>query len=584
MSPTLVPLAALDADTVVAAATVVLAIAAVLALWPQYAEYRARRRASQPPPGAPPPASPDTRTAAPAARAAPVAAARPAETPTPTPTPTPKVFISWAHRDEDWDDARADAWRDEVLGFAYLLGEDVRVELDLFALEEGRDWTRFGEQEIREADQIVVALSRGWRERYDGTNTPTVGAGARREADALRGLFDRNQDDFFARVKLVVLPSMAGDDSVVPGSLSGLTRYVVDELSRDGIEDLVRALTGQPRYLRPGPPTPRGLPPDTRVLDQLHDELRDARAELDALRGGDDPGPLRERVANRESALRGLSDADRRVRRFRLLRRFGLAALCGVLLAGGWLIGHNAAGPRPYPGIMQFFQGAADITAPYGWQEDTSGAPIGSRSKLALAPPSPAGARFTIGFTHATGALLLKPALKSELGRFTRDRVSWNGIPALHYRGHNLEVWAAPTSHGVLTIACSSTERQPGFMATCERVVGTVDVDGAQSLEAARDFQRSARRIVAALPPADPFLVAAPVDELLARVADQTASRLAWVARRANGLPRSPLVEPARSIFLFDLRLRATAFKDIASAARRHDGADLRFVEETELR
>ena len=68
------------------------------------------------------------------------------------------------------------------------------------------DWTRFGPNEIRDADFVIVALSQAWMRRFDGTEDPTVGAGAAREADALLSIFHRDRDAFVRKTKLVILP------------------------------------------------------------------------------------------------------------------------------------------------------------------------------------------------------------------------------------------------------------------------------------------------------------------------------------------------------------------------------------------
>jgi hypothetical protein len=109
--------------------------------------------------------------------------------------PSPRAFVTWAHRDPEWDDAQATRWREEVRSFAYVLRSlGVDAEIDLFRRSQrGIDWTRYGPKEIEDRDWVLVVLSRAWLERWQGRNLPTIGAGAAAEADALRGIFSKNQ-------------------------------------------------------------------------------------------------------------------------------------------------------------------------------------------------------------------------------------------------------------------------------------------------------------------------------------------------------------------------------------------------------
>jgi hypothetical protein len=61
---------------------------------------------------------------------------------------------------------------------------------------------------------VLVALSEGWLRRFEGTESPTVGAGAAREADALMDTYDKDRNEFARKVILVVLPNC--DTNTVP--------------------------------------------------------------------------------------------------------------------------------------------------------------------------------------------------------------------------------------------------------------------------------------------------------------------------------------------------------------------------------
>ena len=163
----------------------------------------------------------------------------------------PTALVSWAHRNTDWDDAQAAAWQQTVHDFARLLVDNgVDVDLDLwhqhFSIS---DWTRWGQNKARDSEFVIVALSEAWRERWQGTNAANVGAGAVQEADTLKGIFGKNQDDFQRKTLLVLLPGAT--DDVVPEDLYRLNRFYVKELTAAAIEHLLRTIFGRPKYVKP---------------------------------------------------------------------------------------------------------------------------------------------------------------------------------------------------------------------------------------------------------------------------------------------------------------------------------------------
>ena len=84
---------------------------------------------------------------------------------------------------------------------------------------------------------------------------PTVGAGAVAEADTLKGIFGTNQNEFQRKTLLALLPDVPGD--VVPEDLNRLLRFRIAELTRDGIDDLLRAIFSAPKHVA----APVGSPP-----------------------------------------------------------------------------------------------------------------------------------------------------------------------------------------------------------------------------------------------------------------------------------------------------------------------------------
>jgi hypothetical protein len=62
----------------------------------------------------------------------------------------------------------------------------------------------------------------------------------------LLGLFTEDQARFQRKVKLILLPGIP--DDAVPTNLNGVPRFRITQLTPDGLEDLLRTLTGQPVY------------------------------------------------------------------------------------------------------------------------------------------------------------------------------------------------------------------------------------------------------------------------------------------------------------------------------------------------
>jgi hypothetical protein len=184
------------------------------------------------------------------------------------PRKSPTALVAWAQRDPHWTADRAKSWREEVATFTTALrrfGVDAVVDLH-FESTRGVDWTRFGPQSVQSKDWVIVALSPAWRERWEGANDPTVGAGAVGEADALRSIFAENQQLFRDKLVLVTLPSMASLPDLVPSGLHGVQRRTLRGFDLDEMSDLLRLLTDQAAYpagpLGRVPELPPALPGD----------------------------------------------------------------------------------------------------------------------------------------------------------------------------------------------------------------------------------------------------------------------------------------------------------------------------------
>jgi hypothetical protein len=157
----------------------------------------------------------------------------------------PTAFISWAREDSRWEHT--------IVSLAFRLRAfGVDVDVDLLHLHDSMiDWATYGVDAITRSNFVLVAVSRSYREQWEGCNDPTVGAGAAGEPNTLRGLFARNQDDLHARLKLLILPGANEED--IPLELYATAQTLpITDIDDDGLEDLVRMIHNNPAF--PTPP------------------------------------------------------------------------------------------------------------------------------------------------------------------------------------------------------------------------------------------------------------------------------------------------------------------------------------------
>ena len=136
---------------------------------------------------------------------------------------------------------------------------------------------------IKKSDFTLIVPSRAYRERWDGDNRPSEGAGAAREINVLKGRFDKNQKSLRSRTIIIIMPGITKAD--VPDEIySYLQRFRVNPKTNEGVELLLRRLTKQPEFVLPNrgavpdlPPRPRAIPGD-RVQSSRHDETKSATA------------------------------------------------------------------------------------------------------------------------------------------------------------------------------------------------------------------------------------------------------------------------------------------------------------------
>ena len=204
-------------------------------------------------------------------------------------------MVSWAHRPNEGVDAGA--WQKTMVGFVQALRAvgGIDSECDQYRVHQlGVEWSQYGPQQIRRSRHTIVAVNAAWRERFDGDNKPTEGAGAVAEVNELLGIFARNQDGFRRRVLLVILPGASADD--VPNRLSGLHRFPITEFTLAGMEDLLRTLTGQPAHLAPPVGPLPVLPPRTPAAALQPKSMESSATKVVAPATAGDAGPFERRL------------------------------------------------------------------------------------------------------------------------------------------------------------------------------------------------------------------------------------------------------------------------------------------------
>lgn len=221
----------------------------------------------------------------------------------------PTVFISWAHRHASWDDSQERDWQSEVANFALSLRRlGVDADIDLFHMDDVHvDWTRFGPRGVRDSDHVLIVISKAWAERWEGDNATHEGAGAVAEADELRGLFASDQTGFQRKCSIIQFPGVRATE--IPNGLSRLPRYKVNVDNPDSYTDLLRALTGQPRFPKPPLGKMPVLPPVVLGRDvEDRDEALEALRERLIVGNGREP-TTDEADSMKRSTLKGLIES-----------------------------------------------------------------------------------------------------------------------------------------------------------------------------------------------------------------------------------------------------------------------------------
>lgn len=147
------------------------------------------------------------------------------------------AFISYSHEGEEPDGP----WMTLVRKFAKALTDNgIAVELDQWGEHLNRDWSIWGPSAVDRADIVLCLASPDYRNKWMASS----GSGAADEARTIRSKRATGK-----KVSFVVLPDRS--DADIPDDMAAFHRYNVPAVTDSGLEELIRALTGQPRFPPP---------------------------------------------------------------------------------------------------------------------------------------------------------------------------------------------------------------------------------------------------------------------------------------------------------------------------------------------
>jgi hypothetical protein len=154
----------------------------------------------------------------------------------------PRVFISYAHDEDD------PAHKRRAASLADLLrngGADVR--LDQEAASEPQIWTRWMQRQCQKADFIIMVASQAYKRRFEHTEAPGKGKGVSWEGSYLSDYVHDHPTTWHRRLLRVVFPEHSVNDlPYFPGSGSA-TYYEIDPITGAGdLETLLAYIMRRP--------------------------------------------------------------------------------------------------------------------------------------------------------------------------------------------------------------------------------------------------------------------------------------------------------------------------------------------------
>jgi len=160
----------------------------------------------------------------------------------------PRVFISYSHE--------SPAHEQQVLGLSDRLRKDgVDADLDQYGSPPEEGWPFWMENQIREADFVLVVCSEAYLRRVEHKEESLKGGGVVWE---INSIYNRLYSERLLSKKFIPVLFAGATPDHIPVPLKGFNYYRVD--SENGYDLLYRHLTDQPRASRPDLGTLRSLP------------------------------------------------------------------------------------------------------------------------------------------------------------------------------------------------------------------------------------------------------------------------------------------------------------------------------------
>ncbi len=173
-----------------------------------------------------------------------------------TPIPAvPKVFISYSH-----DSA---AHQERVLALADRLSNDgLDAVLDQYHPAPPEGWPRWMDQQIKDADFVLLVCTETYLRRVERREQPGKGHGVLWEGNLI---YQHLYNAGTTNTKFIPVLFESASSLHIPLPLQGVTCYHPE--TDDGYEQLYRRLTNQPLDIKPKLGVLRSLPPRARITE-----------------------------------------------------------------------------------------------------------------------------------------------------------------------------------------------------------------------------------------------------------------------------------------------------------------------------
>lgn len=152
----------------------------------------------------------------------------------------PPVFVSYSQENEPLNSP----WNQLVRRFVdYLVSHGIATTYDQYGRHVGRDWGIWGPAAVEHAELVICLASPDYRRKW---SSAPQSSGAANEARTIRAARDRGKHVLF-----VVLPGRTTED--IPLDMIAMHYETVPDLTDDGMNGVMREVTGQPRLVAPPP-------------------------------------------------------------------------------------------------------------------------------------------------------------------------------------------------------------------------------------------------------------------------------------------------------------------------------------------